>query len=66
MDRKRLLVGKKDSDLYNNIWESSNTQAMTAKFLYNLGPQDLDEKFRFNRNINVENLFFIFLIEFGQ
>jgi len=66
MDRKRLLVGKKDSDLYNNIWESSNTQAMTAKFLYNLGPQDLDEKFRFNGNINVENLFFIFLIDFGQ
>ena len=66
MDGKRLLVGKKDSDLYNNVWGSSNAQAMTAKFLYDLGPQDLDEKLRFNKDVNVENLFFIFLMEFGQ
>ena len=39
---------------------------MTAKFLYDLELQDLDEKLRFNKDINVENLFFIFLVEFGQ
>ena len=39
---------------------------MTAKFLYDLGPQDLNEKLRFNKDVNVENLFFIFLVEFGQ
>ena len=66
MDGKRLLVGKKDSHLYNNVWGSSNTQAMAAKFLYDLGPQDLDEKLRFNKDVNVENLFFTFLVEFGQ
>jgi len=66
MNRKRLLVGKKNSDLYNNIWGSSNAQAITAKFLYNLELEDLDEKLRFNKDVNVENLFFIFLVEFGQ
>ena len=44
MNRKRLLVGKKNSDLYNNIWGSSNAQAITTKFLYNLELEDLDEK----------------------
>jgi len=66
MNRKRLLFGKKDSDLYNNVWGLFNTQAMTAKFLYNLGLQDLDEKFRFNKDVNMKNLFFIFLIKFRQ
>jgi len=66
MNRKRLLVGKKNSDLYNNIWGSSNAQAITAKFLYNLELEDLDEKLRFNKDVNVENFFFIFLVEFGQ
>jgi len=65
MDGKRLLVGKKDSDLYNNVWGSSNAQAMTAKFLYDLELQDLDRKLRFNKDVNMENLFFIFLVEFG-
>jgi len=66
MDRKRLLVGKKNSDLYDNVWGSFNAQAMIAKFLYNLELQDLDKKLRFNKNINVENLFFISLVEFRQ
>jgi len=66
MNRKRLLVGKKNSDLYNNIWGLSNAQAITAKFLYNLELEDLDEKLKFNKDVNVENLFFIFLVEFGQ
>jgi len=39
---------------------------MTAKFLYDLGLQDLDKKLKFNKNIHIENLFFISLMEFGQ
>jgi len=64
MNRKRLLVGKKDLNLYDSVWESFNTQAMIAKFLYNLELQDLDKKLRFNKDINIKNLFFIFLVEF--
>jgi len=66
MNRKRLLVGKKDLNLYDSVWESFNTQAMIAKFLYNLELQDLDKKLKFNKDISVESLFFIFLVEFGQ
>ena len=39
---------------------------MITKFLYNLELQDLDKKLKFNKDISVESLFFIFLVEFGQ
>jgi len=66
MDRKRLFVNKKNSNLYNNVWKLSNAQAITTKFLYNLGLQDLNKKLKFNKDIYVKNLFFISLVKFGQ
>ena len=66
MGGKRLFVGRKDLDLYNNAWVSFNAQTITAKSLYNLKPQNLDERLKFNKGVIVEKFSFISLVKFEQ
>jgi len=66
MGGKRLFLGRKGLDLYNNAWVLFNAQTITAKSLYNLKPQNLDKKLKFNKGVIVDNISFISLVKFEQ
>ena len=66
MGGKRLFVGGKGLDLYDNAWVLFNAQTITAKSLYDLKLQNLDERLKFNKDVIVENISFISLVKFEQ